>query len=204
MKKITFSIFAIAIVLLSSCNQVQLPNDLLDDNAGYDKLNNYIYSHYENLKTEGIEVLEISFFSSVHPQRDEISSNITMTFVKGSNKNTMVEYTVNNEGRLNNSLVDITVGKDMLNQKLSNTYETYKPHLFSNKLINLDVLRKVREQAIADFKKETNVEKAYCPSITVSKNREGNLVISVRTEQRKFATSLKRRSIWTIDGKLIK
>ncbi len=204
MRKIKLAIYAVAMIALASCSQQQLPNNLLDDNAGYEKLTNYIYSHYENLKTEGIEVLDISFYSSIHPQRDEISSRISMNFIKGSNKDRVVEYDVNNEGRLTNRIIDITVGEDMLNQKLSNKYETYKPFLFSEKLINLDVLRKIREQAIEDFKKETNVEKAYCPSITISKENGDEILISVRVEQRKFSTSIKRVSTWSIDGKRIK
>ncbi|MEP0213640.1 MAG: hypothetical protein ABJD66_10525 [Cellulophaga sp.] len=198
MKKLKITLFGLLLGILTACNQVKLPNDVIEDDKAYEKLTEYIYSHYPNLK-DNIEVMEFSYNSSIHPQRDEISSSLSMNLVKGSNTDRIVEYTVNNEGRLSNYIVDISVG-DMMDQKLSNTYETYKPFLFSDKQINLESLRKIISKSIEEFKKETNVEKAYCTSLSVEKEANKEPEITVMISQRKFGSTIKRLTRWTIDG----
>lgn len=204
MRKIKVVLFVfVSTIALVSCQKTKLPADLLDDNAGVEKLTEYIYSHYPNLKEEGIEVMEFNCHASIHPERvDELSSNLSLTIVKGDDKERVVEYSLNNEGRLMNNLVDITVG-DMMNEKLSNTYDTYKPYLFSDKEINLDMLRKIKTQAVEDFKKETNVEAAYCSNINISKKPSKQPTIGVTISQRKFASPIRRHYNYTLDGKKI-
>ncbi|WP_018675702.1 hypothetical protein [Riemerella columbina] len=193
----------IPIIVLVSCEQTNLPADLLDDNAGMDKLTEYIYSHYPKLKEEGIEVMEFDRHASIHPQRDELSSTLSLTIVKGDDKDRMVEYTLSNDGRLNNKLLDISVG-DIINQKLSNSYDTYKPYLFPYKDIDLNTLREINKKAIEEFKKETNAESAYCANISIEREENQKPIVKILASQRKFSSSITRVYTYTLDGKKIK
>ncbi len=205
MQKLKNLFFGITVVLFTSCGNVggssaTLPNNLIEDNVGYEKLLDYVYTDYPDLK-DNIEVLEFYYSGSIHPQNDQLSSYMDISFVKGTDKNRIVEYSINNEGALSSNDVDISIG-GALNKKLSNTYETYQPFLFSAKGIDLEVLRKIIPQSIEEFKKETNVEKAYCSSISIEKKGK-KPIIAVTISRRKFAATIRRSSKWTIDGKKI-
>ena len=201
MKLIKITLFSLLVAMTTSCNQVQLPNDLIQDNTGYEKLTDYIYSHFPDLK-DNMEVMEFSYSGSIHPQRDELSSSITMNIVRGDNKDFIIAYGVDSEGKLTTNNVDISVG-DIVNQTLSNSYETYKPFLFSAKEINLDTLREIVTKATEEFKKEANATTAYCSSIVIEKKENKTPEISVTIKERKFNTNLSRYSTWSMEGKRI-
>lgn len=201
MKLIKITLLAVLVGMTTACNQVQLPNDLIQDNTGYEKLTDYIYSHFPDLK-DNMEVMEFSYSGSIHPQRDELSSSISMNIVRGDNKDFIIAYGVDSEGRLTTNNVDISVG-DFMNQKKSNSYDTYKPYLFSSKELNLDILREVVAKATEEFKKEANATTAYCSSILIAKEENKAPEISVTIKERKFSTNLSRYSTWSMEGKRI-
>jgi len=190
------------LLILTSCgggtSSIDLPGDLLENDKGYAKLTDYIYSHYSNLE-DAIEVMEFSYSASIHPQTADLSSSISMDFVKGDNKDRIVEYYLSSSGTLTNNNVDITIG-DISNQKIANSYNTYKPFLFSNKEINFDVIRTVIEKSTEDFKKQTNANSAYCSLLTVKSNQGQKPIIQLRITQRKFASTVSRGYKWSLKG----
>jgi len=203
MKIIKIAVLSILTLMITSCSQEKLPKSLLSNDVGYNKLFNYIYSHYPNLEEEGVEILDFTYSESVHPQRDEISSDISVNFVRGNNKNRIVEYRLNNEGLLGNNNVNISVG-DFANKKLSNSYETYKPYLFSNKKIDLNLLRTIVEKATVEIKEQANINKVYCSGLYIEKKNGVEPIITIVMKQREFITDIRRATSWTIGGEKIK
>ncbi|WP_445711322.1 hypothetical protein [Flavobacterium sp.] len=183
----------------TSCNQEPLPNLLIENTQGYDKLTDYIYSHYPNLK-DSIEVLDFSYSAGLEsPDRTDKYSDININFVHGKDKNTIVNYSINNTGKLNNAIVDISVG-DILNKKLSNNYETYEPYLFSTKNIDFKVINEVILKSATLFKADTNVEKYFCSAVSIEKEDE-NLVLSITINEEKQVSGIHKTYDWSIDGK---
>ncbi len=175
-----------------------LPNEMYKDSKGYEALTAYIFSHYANLE-DGIEVMELSYSGSVDPRDNtKLSSSLNMDFVRGDNKNNIVNYSLTSKGSFSNNNVDISVGS-FGNEKISNTYETYEPHLFSDKLIDFELLNKLIEKGIEQFKKDTNVENAYCDRFSIDKD-DKQPQISITIKQRKFGVAISRHYTWTIDG----
>jgi hypothetical protein len=183
----------------TSCNQEPLPNLLIENTQGYDKLTDYIYSHYPNLK-DSIEVLDFSYSAGLEsPDRTDKYSDMNISFVHGKDKNTIVNYSINNTGKLNNAIIDISVG-DILNKKLSNNYETYEPYLFSAKSIDFKVINEVILKSITLFKADTNVEKYFCSAVSIEKEDE-NLVLSITINEEKQVSGIHKTYDWSIDGK---
>ena len=183
----------------TSCNQEPLPNLLIENTQGYDKLTDYIYSHYPNLK-DSIEVLDFSYSAGLEsPDRTDKYSDININFVHGKDKNTIVNYSINNTGKLNNAIVDISVG-DILNKKLSNNYETYEPYLFSTKNIDFKVINEVILKSTTLFKADTNVEKYFCSAVSIEKE-DKNLVLSITINEEKQVSGIHKTYDWSIDGK---
>ena len=183
----------------TSCNQEPLPNLLIENTQGYDKLTDYIYSHYPNLK-DSIEVLDFSYSAGLEsPDRTDKYSDININFVHGKDKNTIVNYSINNTGKLNNAIVDISVG-DILNKKLSNKYETYEPYLFSTKNIDFKVINEVILKSTTLFKADTNVEKYFCSAVSIEKE-DKNLVLSITINEEKQVSGIHKTYDWSIDGK---
>lgn len=207
MKKI--NIIFLSLVILTSCGQStsgevenegggDLPNEIISTDEGYELLKDSIIADYSNLEDE-MEVLEFSYNCSLGSS-DELSSSIDVQFVKGNDKNAVAEYSIDNEGSLSRSDIEISIG-DFGKQKISNSYETYKPFLFSSKLINIDVVRKCISSSIEQFKKDANCPEAYCASASIEYDNRGELEISISIVQKKFVTMLRRSYHWTIDGK---
>ncbi|CAM4012583.1 MULTISPECIES: hypothetical protein [Flavobacterium] len=183
----------------TSCNQEPLPDLLIENTQGYNKLTDYIYSHYPNLK-DSIEVLDFSYSAGLEsPDRTDKYSDMNISFVHGKDKNTIVNYSINNTGKLNNAIIDISVG-DILNKKLSNNYETYEPYLFSAKSIDFKVINEVILKSITLFKADTNVEKYFCSAVSIEKEDE-NLVLSITINEEKQVSGIHKTYDWSIDGK---
>lgn len=200
MKSIKFTALLITLfAFTTSCNQEPLPDLLIENTQGYEKLTDYIYSHYPNLK-DSIEVLDFSYSAGLEsPDRTDKYSDININFVHGKDKNTIVNYSVNSTGKLNNAIVDISVG-DMFNKKISNNYETYKPYLFSAKNIDFKVINEVILKSIELFKADTNVEKYFCSAVSIEKEDE-NLVLSITINEEKQVSGIHKNYDWSIDGK---
>ncbi|WP_338768814.1 hypothetical protein WAF17_08570 [Bernardetia sp. ABR2-2B] len=179
-----------------------LPNDILENDDAFEKLFEYINSHYPDLDKNKIELMEFHYSANVGSQ-DDFSSSMSLTFVKGDDKDAIVEYDIDNDGSLSNSGVDITVGGP-INGKISNTYETYQPYLFSPKVINLEVVRKAIKESTVKFKEATNVKKAYCSNFTIENKGNEKPTLQLRIKRRKFAATMSRSYKWTLEGDFIK
>ena len=129
MKSIYLILWIAASVFITSCSQNELPDELIQNEQGYTQLTEYIYSHYPEIE-DNIEVLEFSYSAGLTSSiSDQLGSTIQLNFVRGDDKDRIVNYQIDNLGALTNNNVDISVG-EAFNQKLSNSYETYKPFLF--------------------------------------------------------------------------
>ena len=164
----------------------------------YDYMKSQVIKDFPNLEQDGIEFLEFSYSGSVHPRkRDELSSMMTMQFVRGDAKNRIIDYTLNNENMFIKNNVDVSVGR-LTNQTLSNTYETYQPFLFSEKAIDFTAIERAINQSIELFKKDANSETAFCSGFSIEKKEKP--IMSVTISQRKFASTILRHYDWSIDG----
>ena len=180
-----------------------LPNEVLETDEAFEKLSDNIYSDNSTIDKSTIEVMSFNYTASLHPSTSELSTHIDVSFVKGDDKNRIVEYSIDNEGNLSNNEVDIKTG-ELLKQKISNTYETYQPYLFSSEKINLEVLRKVMQESLEKFKKDSNVEKAYCSSIKIEADPNQKPTIGVSITEYKLGSIMRRYYDYTTDGKFIK
>ncbi len=147
--------------------------------------------------------MSFEYDASVDSRTNELSSDISISFVKGDDKNAIVEHRINSEGELTNEGINISVG-EVFKQKESNTYETYQPYLFSSEKISLNVLREVMEKSVEAFKKDANVEKAYCTSITIETEYDKEPKIRARVTKYEFASTNMRMYDYTTDGKFIR
>lgn len=208
MKSVNIIFFLI--MILSSCSQSEskskdievrgeLPNEIIKTDEGFNRLKESVTADFLNLEDE-IEVLEFYYSGSVGFSDGEISSLIHLQFVKGDDKNSIVEYSINSEGSLSIAGIEISTG-DIGKEKISNSYETYKPFLFSSKLINLDIVRQCISSSIEQFIKDANCPEAYCASVSIEFDNRRELEISINIKQKKSSTTLSRYYDWTIDGK---
>ncbi len=198
MKSIQLHLLLIIGILFTSCSQNTLPSELIQDEQGYTELSEYIYSHYPELE-DNIEVLEFSYSAGlVSSHKDVVQSSISLDFVRGDNKDRIVNYRIDSNRLLTNNNVDISVG-EAFNQKLSNSYETYKPFLFSSDLINLTNINNAISKSIELFKEDANVQNAICSMVRIEKKGE-QPILSIRIEQNKFASTISRSYDWSVDG----
>lgn len=199
--KIIAVVFVSVLTLVSCGKSVELSNDMLENNQGYEALKEEVYSKYPNLKEEPIELMEFSFAGSISSIKNRKSSNMSFTMVKGDNKNSIIQISLNNKGFASSNLVDITGGSPGQEKKIK-SYEKFKPTLFSEKIINLDMLREVRKKAEERFKKDANAETAYCTNLSIEKGGRNNQPkISVTIREEKPLSNLHRSYYYTLEGK---
>ncbi len=187
--------------LLSCGSKEQLPTQMYLNDAGYNQLKEQIISHYPTLAEE-IEVISFDYGGSYNDMAmEKWSSTISMEFVKGTNKDRLVSYTLSNDGSITNANIDVSVG-EYGEEKLSNKYETFEPELFSSKLIQFDSITDLVESCIEEYKKDTGVESAMCNEISINKEGE-EPIINIRIHEKKLIGSIRRDYTFSMDGKKI-
>lgn len=187
--------------LLISCSS-NLNNEIIQNDQAFNKLTDYIYSHHPSIE-DNMEIMDFTYSASMPPSGEELSSFYMITFVSGSDKNQVVEYHINNQGILTNNNVDVSIGEDITSQTLSNKYEAFKPFTFSSKKLDFNILRNIIKKATEKFKTEANVDNAYCSSLSIEKEADGEPEVYVTITQREFASKIFRSTSWTLDGKPI-
>lgn len=199
--KIIAVVFVSVLTLVSCGKSVELSNDMLKDNQGYEALKEEVYSKYPNLKGETIELMDFVFTGSISSIKNRKSSSMRFTMVKGDDKNSIINISLNNKGLKSSNLVDITGGSPGQEKKID-SYDGFKSALFSEKNINLDVLRKVRKEAEERFKKDANSKTAYCTSLSVEKTgRDNQPKIRITIRESKPLSKLHRSYYYTLEGK---
>lgn len=189
------------LVLVSCGKPVVLSSDMLEGNQGYDALKKEVYEKYPGLKEGSIELMDFVFTGSMSSINNEKSSSMSFTMVKGDNKNSIINISLNNEGFKSSNLVDITGGKPG-EQKIIDSYEGFKSALFAEKSINLELLREVRKKAEERFKKDANSKTAYCTHLSVERTgRSNDPKIAITITEEKPLSKLSRSYYYTLDGK---
>ncbi len=189
------------LLTMLSCERVQLDKEMYQNPVGFDHLKNQIVKDFPTLDL-GIEFVELQYSGSLIPPDNRASSMLSATFVRGDDKNHMVEYTLDSDSRFFKNNVDVSVG-DFMNKKISNTYETYQPHIFSEKDFDFFVVNEVVEKSVEMFRKDANSPDAFCTLAGIERNKKGELSIDVTVTQRQFASTIRRNYEWSIDGKTL-